>query len=347
MLPDVVGACLEDERHDGADGDGLQRTTGGLLVWRKATNTVAFTDGFRSWVQGPHGLQRRLNTERFDWEGGALPSAAPAPGPAAPAHAGRTGPRSVLAGRRLLTYYGNPWAPQLGVLGELPKAELVRELRRVAGVYERFGGRPVQPAIHLIATVAQAGPGPDGLYRARMPAAVVDEYARLAADNGLLLILDVQVGRSTVRDEVAPYLPYLARPDVHLALDPEFAVGPGERPGETLGGMDARAVNEAVRTLADLAASNDLPNKVLIVHQFAASMLTNKAAIQDDPRVDLVLDMDGFGGPAVKTRHYGLYVRDQAIEFAGIKLFYRHDHPLMAPEDVLGLDPAPDVVIYQ
>lgn len=64
---DIVGECLEEERHD-ASGDGLQRTTGGLLVWRKADNRTAFTDGYRTWVNGPHGLQMRLNSERFEWE---------------------------------------------------------------------------------------------------------------------------------------------------------------------------------------------------------------------------------------------------------------------------------------
>lgn len=63
----IVGDCLEDEHH-GANGDALQHTTGGLLVWRKADNYTAFTDGYRTWVMGPFGLQRRLNTERFPWE---------------------------------------------------------------------------------------------------------------------------------------------------------------------------------------------------------------------------------------------------------------------------------------
>ena len=68
MIPGVVGDCLEDERHNAFNGDGLQRTTGGLMVWRKADNFTAFTDGHWTWVNGPYGLQRRLNSERFEWE---------------------------------------------------------------------------------------------------------------------------------------------------------------------------------------------------------------------------------------------------------------------------------------
>src|SRR5919201_3953648 len=68
LIPAVVGDCLEDEHHNPANGDALQRTTGGLLVWRKADIFTAFTDGHRTWVNGPLGLQQRLNSERFAWE---------------------------------------------------------------------------------------------------------------------------------------------------------------------------------------------------------------------------------------------------------------------------------------
>ena len=64
---DIVGECLENQHH-GPNGDGLQQTTGGLLVWRKADNWTAFTDGYRSWINGPNGVELRLNTERFPWE---------------------------------------------------------------------------------------------------------------------------------------------------------------------------------------------------------------------------------------------------------------------------------------
>ena len=68
MIPDVVGDCLVDEHYNPDNGDGLQETSHGLLVWRKADNWTAFTDGYRTWINGPYGLQVRLNTERFPWE---------------------------------------------------------------------------------------------------------------------------------------------------------------------------------------------------------------------------------------------------------------------------------------
>ncbi|MGH2461150.1 MAG: hypothetical protein ACRDIY_20015, partial [Chloroflexota bacterium] len=75
MIPEVVGDCLVDEHHNPVNGDGLQETTGGLLVWRKSDNWTAFTDGFHTWINGPDGLQERLNTQRFPWESTATPCA--------------------------------------------------------------------------------------------------------------------------------------------------------------------------------------------------------------------------------------------------------------------------------
>lgn len=67
LIPSVVGSCLADEQY-AANGDALQPTTNGLLVWRKADNHTALTDGYRTWVNGPMGLQERLNMQRFAWE---------------------------------------------------------------------------------------------------------------------------------------------------------------------------------------------------------------------------------------------------------------------------------------
>jgi hypothetical protein len=72
--PSVVGWCVEDERFDPASGTMQQRTTGGLFVWRPAGNVLAFTDGGRTWLLGPFGVQRRLAAERFCWETDADPA---------------------------------------------------------------------------------------------------------------------------------------------------------------------------------------------------------------------------------------------------------------------------------
>lgn len=80
LVPTEVGACTDDERANPANGDAVQPTTRGLLVWRKADNWTAFTDGARTFVNGPLGLQQRLNGQRFWWEenGDNLPMVPPA-----------------------------------------------------------------------------------------------------------------------------------------------------------------------------------------------------------------------------------------------------------------------------
>lgn len=224
---------------------------------------------------------------------------------------------------------------------------LARLQRTVAFYTQADPSRPVKPALELITPLAQASPGDDGLYRARMSAELIEQVAALAADNDLLFILDVQVGRSSLADETTQLVPYLSRPHTHLALDPEFAMGPGQVPGQAIGSLDASEVNQAIATLANLVDSNHLPPKVLIVHRFLPDMLTNASGIHSDPRVQVVIDMDGFGSPDTKISKYHAFVRDAAADFGGMKLFYDYDTPLLAPEDLLGLDFPPDVVIYQ
>jgi hypothetical protein len=96
QIPGIVGACLEDEHHDAATGDAVQRTTQGLLAWRKADNWTAFTDGYHTWVDGPDGVQERLNTQRFPWEGGSAQTDAPRAAPEM--EAARTIPAGTVAG---------------------------------------------------------------------------------------------------------------------------------------------------------------------------------------------------------------------------------------------------------
>ncbi len=79
QIPNEAGQPTEKE-HYGANGDSLQRTTKGLMVWRKADNWTAFTNGSWTWINGPYGVQRRSNDTRFEWETIPVPSS-PTPPP--------------------------------------------------------------------------------------------------------------------------------------------------------------------------------------------------------------------------------------------------------------------------
>lgn len=332
-LGDRMGEPIECEHVNPENRDALQLTSTGLAYYRRAINTAIFTDGIRHWALTARGV--------VTWSDQSVE-----PPPHAVAMGENRG--AVLPHHRVVAYYGNPLASVLGVLGEPPPEQMLARLQEQADAYAALDpDRPVLPALELIATVAQASPGADGLYRARMDPALIEQVAGWAEAHGYLLILDIQIGRSTVEAEVAPLLPYLERPYVHLALDPEFAMAPGQARSEFIGSLDASEINVASRMLREVVDAHGLPPKMLIVHRFRESMVTNAESIDLDPRVQVVIDMDGFGSPTAKISVYNDLVRDQGVEYAGIKLFYQYDAPLLSPQDVLNLQPSVDVVIYQ
>ena len=202
-------------------------------------------------------------------------------------------------------------------------------------------------ALELITPVAQGSPGPKNLWRTRMADTLIDRVARLAEANGHLFILDVQVGKSTVAAELEPLVQFLKRPYVHLSLDPEFSMKGVEPPGKKIGTMDAADVNVAIDLLARLVDENQLPPKVLIVHRFTQRMLTNENKIKRDPRVQVVIDMDGFGPPFLKLGSYKAYMQDRPVQYYGIKLFYKNDKPMFSAQDLLRLFPIPQYIQYQ
>ncbi len=255
---------------------------------------------------------------------------------------------SLLPNYRLLLFYGFPGNSDMGILGEYDEARLLELLREQAAAYEAADpSRPVKIAFEVIASVAQADPQADGSYLLDTPSALLNEYTAFAGENGILLFFDVQIGRRTVQTEVEGLRPWLEKPFVHLALDPEFSMREGQIPGQHIGQVDVTDVTWTQQYLADMAAQLGLPPKVLIVHQFSHSMIENKDQIEPVAGVQLVIDMDGHGSPDLKRGTYNAVITQEPIEYNGIKLFYGQDKPLMTPEEVLDLSPVPDLVIYQ
>jgi hypothetical protein len=293
------------------------------------------------------------------------PAAAPTTAPAAPTKApaaamapaamATTPPatrtplaETLLPEYRIVAYYGHPHDANMGIVGEMEIDELTAKLRKQADAYEAADpSRPVVPALELIATVAQRDPGFDGTYILDTDHDTLREYITYAAEHDMIVILDVQIGRGTVASEIEKVRDLLAMPNVHLALDPEFAIAEGETPGDHIGSLDAESITYAQYVLAEISAEYGIPPKMLIVHQFREDMITNKDALAPIPGVQLVIDADGFGEPELKTFVYNYLVRDEPVEFGGIKLFYKQDSPLMKPREILDLVPAPDVIIYQ
>jgi hypothetical protein len=258
-------------------------------------------------------------------------------------------PGSLLPSHRIVAFYGNPLSKRMGILGEIETEEMLRRLDSTAWEWAKIDpDRKVFPALHLIATVAQGYPGPGRKYRLQMPDSIIEKVAGWAEQKGWLLFLDVQLGTSTIDKELSHLVKYLSRPYVHLALDPEFAMKDGKVPGtDWMGRMDASEVNYAIDVLTKVVDDYKLPPKVLVVHRFTRNMLTNARNIKLDPRVQVVINMDGWGPPGSKMGAYKWFVVQIPVQFTGWKLFYKNDKPMMKPEEVLQVYPKPVYIQYQ
>lgn len=260
---------------------------------------------------------------------------------------------AILPFKRIVAYYGNFYSKQMGVLGEYPRDVVLAKLASTSAAWAAADPTtPVVPAIHYIAVVAQGSAGRSGLWRSRMPDDQIDQALAMAREINGIVFLDVQVGQSTLESELPALEKYLSMPNVHLGIDPEFSMKNGERPGTVIGTFTAADVNYAASYLAGLVREHKLPPKVLVVHRFTMGMVTNTSLIRPLPEVQIVMDMDGWGGTAKKIGTYTNIIAPHPVQFTGFKLFYHADlRPpstgMLTKEQVLGLTPAPIYIQYQ
>ena len=259
------------------------------------------------------------------------PKPTPTPGP------------PILPDKRVVAFYGNPAADELGILGIGAPDLAGRRLLRQAKAY----GKNVQPAMELIAVVANAHPGMDGLYNRRERNGIIRRYLRAARKVDAILILDIQPGRSDFFTETLRLQRWLKEPDVHLALDPEWRIRAGQVPGDVIGTVEAREVNGVSAWLEQLTVRENLPPKLMVIHQFTHDMIQGRDQLKPRERVQIVLNADGFGGREVKIAKYRDFTRGKSAFHEGFKLFYKEDLNLMRPREVLRLRPQPDLVVYE
>jgi hypothetical protein len=256
------------------------------------------------------------------------------------------GGRSILPRHRVVGFYGAPQDQELGALGIGPPARAARRLERQARPYAR-PGRPVLPAMELIATVASGHPGDDGDWSMRQDGATIARYLRAARRHRMLLILDIQPGTAPFMGEVRALERFLREPDVSLALDPEWSMEPGQVPGQQIGSTDAATVNEVGAYLSALVRRHRLPQKLLLVHRFTEGMIRDDDALADHRGVALTINVDGFGDRPNKIAKYREFTEGRHGRSNGLKLFYEEDTDLLTPSRVLRLRPPPDVVVYE
>lgn len=262
---------------------------------------------------------------------------------------------SLLPKYRIVAFYGNPLSKKMGILGEIPYDQMLAKLDTVVAQWRAADpSEPVLPALHLIVSVAQGSPGKDSMYRQRSDPDLIEKIYGFAKAKKAITILDIQTGQSTLQQEIPALIPFLSRPDVHLGIDPEFNMHysrEGRVPGTKIGTFDAKDVNYAIDQLAALVTKYHLPPKVLIVHRFTTNMLQHADQIKHDPRVQVVINMDGWGQPWLKFDTYRTSEVAEPVQFTGFKLFFHNDTRkgdlLLTPREVLALRPRPIYIQYQ
>jgi hypothetical protein len=250
---------------------------------------------------------------------------------------------------RLVGYSGGPQSAAFGRLGIGDLDARVDEIERRGAAYA--AGREPLPVLELIAVIAQARPGADGTYRLRTGDAVIREYLAAARRHRALLLLNIQPGRADFLAEVKALEPWLVQPDVGVALDPEWAVGPREVPGRVYGRTSGRELARVAAYLQSLVREHGLPQKAMVVHQLAPRIVTDFQAVGRHPDVAVILSVDGIGARADKVATWRRLVADlPPAVHAGFKLFFEEDTEsgaLMTPQQVLALRPQPEYVLYE
>lgn len=280
-------------------------------------------------------------------------------------YTGEHPPQSIVKSSPVITVYGRSFgvAPILGLLGDLNSFdELEQNIAPWVTATEELAGAPPIVAPHLIYALARPCQGADDsclIFLDGSGVDLVNDYILPAADRGMGVVLDTQMGRLSPSFFVRRMIDkgYMAYPNVHIALDPEFATRPDQNmPGHPIGRLSANAINQAQRILADYVRSERLTHKkIMIIHQFVDeisdswSMVSRKRDIEVYPEVDLVFDADGFGSPDAKILKYNAITNPEAyphLQWRGIKIFQHNkyaprfsDSPVLTPRQLFGLDP--------
>ncbi len=260
------------------------------------------------------------------------------------------GGRTVFPRYRLVGFAGAPGSAAFGRLGIGNLDARGKELQQVARPYA--AGRQVLPVFELIATVANSGPGRDGKYRTRTDDATIRRYLGAARRAKAVLLLGIQPGRANFLPEVKAYEKWLREPDVGLALDPEWAVDPGQVPGRVFGRTSGKELDAVARYVAGLVATRNLPEKVMVFHQLALPVVRDQGSLKAHRGVVLIKSVDGIGSKSQKLATWRRLTAGQPRYIhAAFKLFYEEDRErggqLMRPAEVLTLRPTPEYVLYE
>jgi hypothetical protein len=308
-----------------------------------------------------------------DAHGATLPTAAPSGTPGTPGTVTAFDPSvgAPLPYNRIVAAYGivggfdvNGPASTLNMLDAF-----LPQLQQLGQQYAALDPlHPVKLAIDLVVNVIQPCSAFPRYCSSWPDDPTMQAYVDYCQKHNLLLFFDVQLGTEPVKDAVMNHLlTYLEKyPFTELALDTEFHFpdnpqGYADAAGYPccLGWMNADEINWASAELAQISLQQQLPRKVLLVHEWNSGVLPDKNKIQLNPDTSFVLQSDGFGNYGNKLGDYQLFDQQQLVEYAGYKLFFHYaaggsfdyadyNNPaVQTPAQILQIFPQPLFISYQ
>ncbi|NED96909.1 hypothetical protein G1H11_16505 [Phytoactinopolyspora alkaliphila] len=251
--------------------------------------------------------------------------------------------------RRFIALYGTPRSSAMGALGEQPLEEAIERAQKNAAEYDGLVDEPIVPAFEIITTIAHTEPGPDGDYSSRTPVQELRPWVDAAAEAGVYVVLDLQPGHTDFLSQAREYEELLLEPHVGLALDPEWRLEAGQRHLNQIGSVDAAEINEVSEWLAALTEEHQLPQKLLILHQFTLAMIADREDVETGyDELAILIHADGFGTPQLKFETWNRLHADAPDGiWWGWKNFIDEDQPTFTPEETMAIEPAPWFVSYQ
>ncbi len=259
------------------------------------------------------------------------------------------GGQRPLPGHRFVALYGVPGVPALGALGDQGIDASIRRVKALAARYAPLSDEPVVPTLEIIATVAAGAAGSDGDWSNELDPDSLQPWVDAARRAGVEVILDLQPGRADFPSQAKRYAGLLERPNVGLALDPEWRLGPHEVPLKQIGSVSAVEVNRTSAWLADLVSARGLPPKLFVLHQFRRSMLRDRDHIVQRSELTTVIHVDGQGGQPDKQATWRAVHGGAPTGLGwGWKNFLHKDHPTLTPQQTMrDVRPTPDLITYQ
>jgi len=280
------------------------------------------------------------NEPALDWKIRSARSGSQLPG----------GGQVLFPTHQFVALYGTPGTGSLGVLGEQDAAGAIERTRQMAASYEGLSDKTVVPMFEIIATVAAGDAGADGNYSNELDIDRLRPWIDQAAASGVYVVIDLQPGRTDFLTQAKQYQSLLELPNVGLAIDPEWRLGPDQVPLRQIGSVGAAEVNEVTTWLADLTNEKSLPPKMFVLHQFQLRMLQDRASIDTGrPELAMLIHADGQGAQPDKQATWSALHRDAPEGIAwGWKNFYDEDTPMLTPQQTMQeVSPLPDLVTYQ